>query len=376
MNLNSALKGRILVLAAVIIGYLTVFLVLDSGIFYTTQEVSSLNMPIKAQFDTPIRNPTGLAYDGENIWLSSADDKTIIKLDPITGVNLQSLDTGIDKPWGMAWDGNFLWVIDYSDNWIYKVNVSTGEIAHSIKAPGTTPTGLAYNNGTLYVADFNEHNVFTIDSFSGSVYNQYPVPTPGYNPSGLAYDGVYLWISDISASYVFQVQPENGTVIEYYYSSGYYPSDLAWDGEYLWSLDYSKQILYKTSPGEDATKSVPMEVPSWLSLAFIITITPILLSIFSAMKKPEYMQTESKISWALASNIALIIAIMGSLYTSTELFRLIYSVVYQNKIVFQGNSNMLLYRFEIILCIYTFTYWSVYSLVKLYEFTRDRIKKQ
>lgn len=373
------LRRRFLVLILILIVYGAAFAILRYGGLETKVEVSALVMPIISEYKSPLNRPTGLAFDGTSLWISSADEHLICSVDPDDGSILRRLVVPIAAPWGLAWDGGFLWVADFDTFRIYRVNITGSEIVSSIETPGIAPTGLSWDGYNLWISDFSAHKFFKVDPLSGSVLQSFKTPTPGYNPSGLTWDGGSLWIADISASYVFKVDPYNGSVISYYYSSGYYPSDLAWDGKHLWLLDYSSSKVYKTLPGEQAYKVTALSVPSWFLLALAMSILPVLLSIFSAMRSNEktvidQYSPSTTFRMGLLSMLLMIIAVLGSIYASYELFRIIYSVVIMNKIVFRGDSPLWLYRIELLLCLYTLVYWVYYTIVRVLRSVTERIR--
>jgi streptogramin lyase len=365
-----------MVLAIITIAFGTIFLILNYGGIVTEKKVSSLVMPVEIEYDSPLERPTGLAWDGRNLWLASANEHKICSINPPDGRILETLEVEIRSPWGLAWDNGCLWVVDFYTSKIHQVDIAEREIISSINTPGSSPTGLTWDGSYLWLGDFNEHRIFKLDPLTGLVQDSIKIPSPGYNPSGLSWREGKLWVSDLSSSYIMEVDPESGEMENYYYSSGYYPSDSAWDEENFWVLDYSKHTISKTNPGEQAFRQVNIGVPSWFGLAYILTIAPVIMSILSIVKQPkrrlpseEKKQGTSLIS--MVSRIALVSAILGSVYTSYELLRLIYSVVFLNTIIFKGQGPLLLYRFEMFVCAYTLIYWLYYSGRKSIEFFRE-----
>jgi hypothetical protein len=61
------------------------------------------------------------------------------------------------------------------------------------------------------------------------------------------------------------------------------------------------------------------------------------------------------------------LAIAGSIYTSIELFRVVYAVAILDKIVVRGDSSHWLYRFEMLFSLYTMSYWVCYAAVKVFR---------
>jgi streptogramin lyase len=63
-------------------------------------------------FTPPGAFPTGLAFDGVNIWHSDNSTRTIYKLNPTTGAVLDSFPAPGPYPNDLAWDGRYLWVAE------------------------------------------------------------------------------------------------------------------------------------------------------------------------------------------------------------------------------------------------------------------------
>ena len=141
---------------------------------------------------------------------------------------------------------------------------------------------------------------------------------------------------------------------------------MTWDDHYLWTLDYSTGMIYQTEPGEQTVQRIPVELPSWFPLLFLLTITPVIMSVLTAWGEEQTTKKtfENEEDPTSIVTILYIAAIIGSLYTAYELFRIIYNVVFLNKIVYRGDSPLWIFRFEMLLCLYTFIFWLTYSIYK------------
>jgi len=78
---------------------------------------------------TPGPCPTGLAFDGKNLWLADAFEDKIYKIDLEKGTVLKSFESPGHRPEGLAWDGKYLWHIDYENDEIYNIKVFCTDIA-------------------------------------------------------------------------------------------------------------------------------------------------------------------------------------------------------------------------------------------------------
>jgi len=73
-----------------------------------------------------IEEPCQLAWDGENLWVSSWYDRRIYKMDPDTLEILGYMKSPVKKTTGLAWDGKYLWVTGtYAD--LYKMELQNNK---------------------------------------------------------------------------------------------------------------------------------------------------------------------------------------------------------------------------------------------------------
>ena len=180
--------------------------------------------------------PTGLAWDGEYLWVAESVLDKIHKIDPSTGAVIYSFDSPGDEPTGLAWDGLYLWCADWIKDKIYQINSSTGAVIYSFDSPGSQPTGLAWDGQYLWNADNAPGTIFKINSSTGAVVASFD--SPSVDPKGLAWDGQYLWVSINPEARIYKIDPSNGVVVNFAYDPGNNTAGLAWDGQYLWESDH------------------------------------------------------------------------------------------------------------------------------------------
>ena len=170
--------------------------------------------------------PQGLAFDGTNFWMStSGTDRKIHKIDT-TGAAFASL-ASISVPAvggtvrGIAFDGSGnIWVslsvVSAGGGKIYKINPSSGVVLDSVAAPGQNPRGIAFANNVLYCNDTDLDSVYSYNGTSWS--SKFQTPTTGGASrfaTGLAWDGTNFWIanSTTASDYLFKVSSA-GTVLQ------------------------------------------------------------------------------------------------------------------------------------------------------------------
>jgi DNA-binding beta-propeller fold protein YncE len=183
---------------------------------------------------------TGLAWDGQNIWVADSGNYEIYKINPVDGTILKYFSSPGWVPWGLTWDGQYLWHSDCDKNMIYKIDPSTGTIIDEFSGQGH-PHGLAWDGGYLWNVDWDSRKIYKLNPTNGAVLKQ--ISAPGRR--GLTWDGRHLWCSSSENDKIYKINPSNGGIISSFASPDYCPYGLTWDGEYLWNADPKVDKIFK-----------------------------------------------------------------------------------------------------------------------------------
>jgi len=205
---------------------------------------------IKA-FKCPGNFPTGLAFDGEHLWLADRKDQALYGIDPSSGVVVKSIPSPAYWPTGLAWDGEYLWAADIkgglplSENYhgkIYQISPVDGNVIKVLEAPTGRPRDLAWDGHYLWCVDEGSDAIIQFSPEDGTTIKT--LRSPANDPRGLAFDGTYLWVSDRMRDEIYMVDPVNGQVIIITDAPGAFTRGLAWDGEYIWAADSQEDELF------------------------------------------------------------------------------------------------------------------------------------
>ncbi len=149
------------------------------------------NMLVKYDMDykivraipSPAKKPNGLTFDGKDLWVACSEDRRIYRISPtpdnpntLDGATLLSAyDTVIKQPLGLAWDCEGIWIVGldtcktslqncYAPR-LVKMNPADGAITHEIALPAEIerPTSVTWINGKLYVGDYLLNRVYEFD---------------------------------------------------------------------------------------------------------------------------------------------------------------------------------------------------------------------
>lgn len=203
-------------------------------------------------FVSPGSVPTGMTFDGKNLWIADRKAKKIFCIDPKNGEVIRSIPSPGYWPMGLTWDGEALWNSDVkggialSENYdgkIYRIDPNDGTILKTVPAPTSTPRGLAWDGKYLWCVDNRIDEIIQFSPDDGTTIRSFKAPASECR--GLTFDGKYLWVSDRIQDEIYMVDPDNSNVIIITDAPGPYTRGLCYDGETLWANDYDHRKIYQ-----------------------------------------------------------------------------------------------------------------------------------
>ncbi len=204
------------------------------------------------EFKTVGNYPTGITYDGNNIWYADRETDKIYCVNSETGKLIKEIESPAYWPMGLTWDGKYLWNADFRgrtdiaedrDGMIFKIDPKDGTILKTLRAPSRNPVGLAYDGKYLWLVDDRADKVIQFSPEDGATINSFK--SPAKDPKGITFDGKYLWISDRITDEIYMVDPKTGFVIIIMDAPGNYVYGLAVKDKKLWVVDQEDDKVYQ-----------------------------------------------------------------------------------------------------------------------------------
>lgn len=235
-------------------------------LFWFILSVSVFPYPgkILQKHESPCTFPSGLAFDGINLWLADHKKDKLICIDTKTGNTLKEIDSPAFWPTGLTWDGQYLWNIDKKENKIYQIDPTDGTIQKSIDIPTRNPEGLAWDGETLWISDTKLDALIKIDLTDGTALTILKAPV--HDPQGLTFDGRFLWCADRKVDEIHMIDPSSGEVIMILKSPGPFPRGLTWDGSSLWNIDFQTDSLYRLVRNDNEIYHLTNQRTAWITL--------------------------------------------------------------------------------------------------------------
>lgn len=198
---------------------------------------------VRASFDAPCKYPTGLATDGQQLYVLDWREARIHVVAPADGRLARSLPAPTLRPHGLTWGGGRLYVSDDRTGWIYAIDPQTGAVAHSFEGPGERVTGLAYADDGLWLLERRRGQIHKVVPADGTILTYFPAPNDSC--TSLAFDGRYLWSADRVKNEIYLIDPADGTVLGILDAPAPYAAGLAWLDGHLWNVDFQTRKLYQ-----------------------------------------------------------------------------------------------------------------------------------
>ncbi len=185
-------------------------------------------------------NPTGMAFDGTNVWVANLSADTVTKVDSATGATLATVAVG-DQPRAIVYDGANMWVANAGSNSVSKISIATNQVVATYSTTGLGPWAIVFDGTYVWTTDRTTHGLTRIAAASGTVTGPYPA---GTTPSGIAYDGTSLWVTSTGTDQVRVMDPATGA-LQATVTVGTTPYGIAYDGTNMWVANLDSHDVTK-----------------------------------------------------------------------------------------------------------------------------------
>ncbi len=196
---------------------------------------------VRRAVPAPAPRVTGLAWDGEVLWVADHQAERLWAVDPASGEGVRDIPTPSRRTTGLAWDGRFLWTVDETERVAYRVDRETGRCDHRVEVEAKRPRGLAWREGHLVVGDDWKDTLHEVDPEDGTSLRTVPAPSTGV--AGLAFLGDVLYVADRQDDAIYAVDFATGRVLFWFSSPGPHPTGMAGVGADLVVADYQTDDL-------------------------------------------------------------------------------------------------------------------------------------
>ncbi len=212
----------------------------------TMTEIQPNNGNVLGTFPTG-SYPTGVAFDGVNIWIAcngAGSGNTMTVLSAATGQQLpfSPVPTGGNNPREVVFDGQNVWVANSASNTVSKVQAGNGPGSGTLLgtfAVGAGPDALAFDGSNVWVSNRDTNSVTKLQASTGKVLGTYTV---GSGPFGIAFDGSHIWVA-VSGTRVTELALDGSVLRTVPVANG--ASGVGFDGVYIWVASQNSHTVTK-----------------------------------------------------------------------------------------------------------------------------------
>lgn len=143
-------------------------------------------------FSRPV---SGIAYDGNDLWLSIKNSNQVVQVNIVNGAEIRALNLLRGDIGCLAYAAERLYAADKLSNTILVIKTDSGAIERSINQPGFSINGLVFDGSYLWTIDGSQNKIFRLDE-SGLTVNVYQPPSR--SAVGLAFAQGFIWCGDLT----------------------------------------------------------------------------------------------------------------------------------------------------------------------------------
>jgi DNA-binding beta-propeller fold protein YncE/predicted Ser/Thr protein kinase len=146
---------------------------------------------------------SGVAVGEGAVWVSDPRRGQVLRLDPATRRVEARVEVG-GRPGAIAVGGGRVWVADETGRGITAINAGGSQVFRRAIAPHSAPLRLAVGAGGLWVSNASSGAVRRVDL--GSATAGEPIPV-GRGPAGITVGNGYVWVANSRSATVARVDP-------------------------------------------------------------------------------------------------------------------------------------------------------------------------
>jgi hypothetical protein len=194
---------------------------------YNLSLLGSLRWDLLSPRAIAVNGPSGLAFDGANIWVANTTSNTVTKVRAVDAVVLGAFPVG-NNPTKLTFDGANIWVSNSSTTTVTKLRASDGAPLGTF--PGVNGPGASvFDGANIWFANFGS-TVTKLRASDGVVLGTFTV---GSSPRAIAFDGANIWVANAGSDNVTKLRATDGVVLGTF-TVGDQPGSLVFDGTNVW----------------------------------------------------------------------------------------------------------------------------------------------
>jgi len=198
----------------------------------------------------------GVATGAGSVWVASPRRGEVIGVDPDTRRVIARIEVG-GSPGAIVFGGGRVWVADDAGGGVTAINAAHGGVFKRGLPPHVEPLRLAVGAGAVWVSSASTGAVRRIDLGTGVVGP--PVPA-GRGPAGVTVGGGLVWVANSRSDRVTRVDPATHTLFGVPISVGERPGGIDAGTESVWVANSAEGTVSRLGIESGETEGDPVSV--------------------------------------------------------------------------------------------------------------------
>jgi DNA-binding beta-propeller fold protein YncE len=208
--------GGVSVSAPIAIGRGPLRLAVGEGAVWVTSAADGTLTRIDPATRKPVESPlrlgrgiSGVAVAKRAVWVSSPRRGRVLRIDPASGRITARVDVG-GRPGAIVAGGGRVWVADEDGAGIAAIDAASGRVVKRGIAPHSKPLRLAVGAGGLWISSAPTGTIRRVDLDSAVAGPAIPV---GRGPAGVTVAGGIVWVANSRSGTVTRVDPATHSLL-------------------------------------------------------------------------------------------------------------------------------------------------------------------
>ena len=199
---------------------------------------------------------SGVAVGGGSVWVSSPRTGRVLRVDPDSGRVLARIDAG-GRPGAIVYGGRRVWVADEDGAGVTAINGVNGRVYRHGIVPHAAPLRLAVGAGGLWVSSASTGAIRRIDL--GSALAGAPIPV-GRGPAGITVGNGLVWVANSRSATVARVDPSLNGRLGDPIEIGGRPGGIDAGTDFIWVANATDGSVSRLDLDSGETVGDPIEV--------------------------------------------------------------------------------------------------------------------
>jgi len=249
-------KGRakvwlVVALAAVLIGagFAAVTRMEGTRARVSPGRVDGPPIPVQSQ-------PTAIAYGAGGVWVASAGDDSVERIDPQTGRVTGSAPAG-REPYGVAVGEGLIWAVDFRGDTLTRIDPRSMQVVGQPIRVGRGPADVVIADGAAWTANYEDDTLTRVDARTGERVATVRV---GDGPVDVAAGFGAVWAANVEEDTLSRVSPRTNDVSGPPIPVGEAPESLATGAGAVWVANIKTDTVTRVDPSTSRVSGRPIAV--------------------------------------------------------------------------------------------------------------------